>query len=132
MPIHRVSSAAISHLLLICLLAGFMIQGGDFVNHDGTGSTCIYGTRTFPDENLTSHRHDQPGMLSCANSGKPDDNGCQFFITCAKAEWLDGKHVVFGKVLDAPSMLTVHKCEAAPVDGSKPRVPIRIVQCGEL
>lgn len=54
-----------------------------------------------------------------ANS-KPNDNGCQFFITCAKADWLDGKHVVFGKVLDAPSMLTVRKCEAVPVHGDKP------------
>jgi len=91
----------------------------------------IYGTPTFADETFV-HKHDQPGMLSSANSGKKDDNGCQFFITCAKADWLDGKHVAFGKVLDGPSMLTVRKCEAAPVDGSKPRVPIRIVQCGEL
>jgi len=113
------------------VIKNFMIQGGDFLNHDGTGQMCIYGTRTFPDENFI-HRHDEPGMLSCANSGKKDDNGCQFFITCGKADWLDGKHVVFGKVLDAPSMLTVRKCEAAPVDGSKPRVPIRIVECGEL
>ena len=66
-----------------------------------------------------------------ANSG-PNDNGCQFFLTCAKADWLDGKHVVFGKVLDAPSMLTVRKCEAVPVHGDKPRLPLRIVQCGEL
>lgn len=59
-------------------------------------------------------------------------SGCQFFITCAKADWLDGKHCVFGRVLDAPSMLTVRKCEAVPVHGDKPRLPLRIVQCGEL
>jgi peptidyl-prolyl isomerase H (cyclophilin H) len=107
-----------------------MIQGGDFIKGDGTGKTSIYG-HTFADENFAL-RHEQPGILSMANSGKPDDNGCQFFITCAKADWLDGKHVVFGKVLDAQSMLTVRKIEAAPVDGSKPKIPIRIVQCGEL
>lgn len=112
------------------VIKGFMIQGGDFIKHDGTGSFSIYGTK-FKDENFI-HKHDQPGVLSMANSGKPNDNGCQFFITCAKADWLDGKHVVFGKVLDAESMLTVRKIEAAPVDGNKPRVPIRIVQCGEL
>ena len=59
-------------------------------------------------------------------------SGCQFFITCAKADWLDGKHCVFGRVLDAASMLTVRKCEAVPVHGDKPRLPLQIVQCGEL
>jgi peptidyl-prolyl isomerase H (cyclophilin H) len=90
----------------------------------------IYGATSFPDENFL-HKHDRPGLLSSANSG-PNTNGCQFFITCGKADWLDGKHVVFGQVLDADSMLTVRKCEAAPVNGSEPRLPIRIVQCGEL
>lgn len=110
-----------------------MIQGGDFVNGDGTGKTCIYAeNRGFADENLRL-LHDQPGILSMANSG-PDTNGCQFFITCKKAEWLDGKHVVFGKVLDSDSMLTVRRCEAVPVVGSanKPRIALRIVQCGQL
>ena len=106
-----------------------MVQGGDFLNHDGTGKTSIYGP-SFADENFI-HKHDQPVMLSSANSG-PNTNGCQFFITCAKADWLDGKHIVFGKVLDADSMLTVRKCEAAPVSGTEPRIPIRVVQCGEL
>ena len=60
--------------------------------------------------------------------------GSQFFITTAKTDWLDGKHCVFGKVLDSESMLTVRKCEAVQVSGSnnKPRIPIRIVQCGEM
>jgi len=68
-----------------------------------------------------------------ANSGK-NTNGSQFFITCVKADWLDGKHVVFGKVLDAPSMLTLRKCEAVPVSGgnNKPKMPLRVIQCGEL
>jgi peptidyl-prolyl isomerase H (cyclophilin H) len=107
----------------------FMIQGGDFVNGDGTGVKSIYNGK-FKDESFL-HKHSQPGMLSMANSG-PDSNGCQFFITCGPAEWLNDKHVVFGKVLDAPSMLTVRKCEAVPVTDTKPRMPIRIVQCGEL
>lgn len=70
-------------------------------------------------------------MLSMANSG-PNTNGCQFFITCAKADWLDVKHVVFGQVLDGNSMLTVRKCEAVPVNGTQPRIPLKVIQCGEL
>ena len=109
-----------------------MIQDGDFLNHDGTGKTSIYNGTSFADENFI-HNHDSAGMLSMANSGK-DTNGCQFFITCQKCDWLDGKHVVFGKVLDDASMLTVRKCEAAPVVGSKgkPRIPLTIIQCGEM
>ena len=114
----------------------FHIQGGDFINHDGTGKTTIFGTSTFADENLSAHKHDGPGMLSSANSG-PNSNGCQFFVTCKKAEWLDGKHVVFGKVLGGDggeSMMTVRKIEAVPTKGNanQPRYPIRIVRCGEL
>ena len=66
-----------------------------------------------------------------ANSGK-DTNGCQFFITCQPCDWLDSKHVVFGRVLDDASMLTVRKSEAVPVVGGKPKIPLRISQCGEL
>jgi peptidyl-prolyl isomerase H (cyclophilin H) len=112
------------------VIKGFMIQGGDFLNHDGTGKMSIYGTQTFPDENWI-HQHSQAGMLSCANSG-PNTNGCQFFITCGKADWLDGKHCVFGRVLDAASMLTVRKIENSPVSGTEPRIHIRITECGEL
>jgi len=112
------------------VIKGFVLQGGDFVNHDGTGKLSIYGP-SFPDENLTTHKHSGPGLLSMANSG-PDTNGCQFFITCAAAPHLDGKHTVFGRVLDDASMLTVRKCEAVPVNGSTPRLPLTITQCGEL
>lgn len=89
----------------------------------------IYGEK-FADENL-SLKHDAAGLLSMANTG-PDTNGCQFFILTKEAPWLDGKHCVFGKVLDAPSMLTVRKIENVPVTSSKPSLAVKIVQCGEL
>ena len=120
-----------SSLPYFSFLAFQMIQGGDFINHDGSGKVSIYGA-SFPDENFL-HKHDGPGILSCANSG-PNSNGCQFYITCKKTDWLDGKHCVFGRVLDADSMLTVRKCEAVPVIGAqnKPRMAVRISECGEL
>lgn len=101
------------------------------MNNDGTGSMCIYGTEQFDDENFTL-KHDRPGLLSMANSG-PNTNGSQFFITCGKCEWLDGKHVVFGRVADSTSMLTVRKIENVSVGAnSKPKYDVVITECGEL
>lgn len=112
------------------IMKDFMVQGGDFVKGDGTGSLSIFGEK-FPDENFDL-MHDQPGLLSLANSG-PNTNGCQFFITCAKCDWLDGKHVVFGKVLDAPSMVTLRKIENVPVGpNNKPKLSVNITECGEF
>lgn len=106
-----------------------MVQGGDFVNGDGTGCMSIYAGSTFADENF-SLKHTEPGQLSMANSGK-DTNGCQFFITAAKCDFLDGKHVVFGRVIDG--MLVVRKIENAPVGpNNKPKVDIIVSQSGQM
>ncbi len=113
------------------VIKDFMIQGGDFVNGDGTGIQSIYGAK-FPDENFLL-KHRGPGILSMANSG-PNSNGCQFFITCAKTDWLDDKHVVFGKIIDEDSLLVIRKIENIPVDAMKnePKLPVVITECGEL
>ncbi|XP_068589621.1 peptidyl-prolyl cis-trans isomerase H [Cebidichthys violaceus] len=110
------------------VIKDFMIQGGDFVNGDGTGICSIY-RGPFVDENFKM-KHCAPGLLSMANSG-PGTNGCQFFITCTKCDWLDGKHVVFGKVVDG--LLTMRKIENVPTGpNNKPKLPILIGQCGEM
>ncbi|KAJ0411953.1 hypothetical protein ATCC90586_009910 [Pythium insidiosum] len=106
------------------VIKDFMVQGGDFLKGDGTGRMSIYGDK-FPDENFL-HKHTEAGLLSMANSG-PNSNGCQFFITCAPCDWLDGKHVVFGKLLDPASLLLLRKMESVPVGpNSKPKLSITI------
>lgn len=112
------------------IIKDFMVQGGDFVQGDGTGLTSIYNGIKFPDENFKDI-HEGAGILSMANSG-PDTNGCQFFITCAKCDFLDKKHVVFGKVID-DGMLIVRKMENVPVGpNNRPKLPVVVSQCGEM
>ncbi|KAL1741626.1 cyclophilin-like domain-containing protein [Schizophyllum fasciatum] len=106
----------------------FMCQGGDFLKGDGTGSFSIYGDK-FADENFQV-KHTGPGLLSMANSG-PNTNGCQFFITTAPCDFLDGKHVVFGKVIDG--MLTLRKIENVPTgQNNRPKLVVKITECGEM
>ncbi|KAI0837581.1 putative U-snRNP-associated cyclophilin [Hypoxylon sp. FL0890] len=113
------------------VINNFMIQGGDFLNGNGTGSTCIYGTKSFADENF-SLKHNQKGLLSMANSG-PNTNGSQFFITTVPTPHLDGKHVVFGKVVDGMDVVDkIEKTKTGRRGRDVPDMDIVIAQCGEM
>jgi peptidylprolyl isomerase len=109
------------------IIPGFMIQGGDITNGNGTGGKSIYGER-FDDENFDL-KHTEAGMLSMANAG-PNTNGSQFFITVAPTPWLDGRHVVFGKAIKG--MDVVKAMEAQGSSSGRTAQPVVLEDCRQL
>ena len=114
---------------ILRVVPNLVVQGGDFVRRDGTGTFSIYGD-VFTDEPAAlALSHDRPGVVSMANAGK-DRNGCQFMVTLQPATSLDGKHAVVGQVVAGMDVL--HKLEGVALRGDRPIPPVVISMCGQL
>nr|AIZ74330.1 cyclophilin [Pinus massoniana] len=109
------------------VIPGFMCQGGDFTRGNGTGGESIYGEK-FADENFVK-KHTGPGILSMANAG-PNTNGSQFFICTAQTSWLDGKHVVFGQVVEG--LEVVREIEKVGSGSGRTSKPVVVADSGQL
>ncbi|MEU6281013.1 peptidylprolyl isomerase [Streptomyces sp. NPDC047028] len=109
------------------IIPQFMLQGGDFTAGNGTGGKSIYGEK-FEDENFTL-KHDRPYLLSMANAG-PGTNGSQFFVTTVVTGWLDGKHVVFGEVVEGKEL--VDQIEALGSGSGSPKGKVTISASGTV
>ncbi|MGC4999895.1 MULTISPECIES: peptidylprolyl isomerase [unclassified Streptomyces] len=105
----------------------FMLQGGDFTRGNGTGGKSIYGEK-FADENFTL-KHDRPYLLSMANAG-PHTNGSQFFVTTVVTDWLDGKHVVFGEVVEGQEL--VDHIESLGSGSGAPKAKVTVSASGTV
>lgn len=110
------------------IIPNFMIQGGDYENGDGTGGASIWGDK-FEDENFSGGGHVGKGVLSMANSG-PNSNGSQFFITLGDAQHLDGKHVVFGRVVEGIDIID-KLGKIRTDDNDRPIANVMVINCGE-
>jgi peptidylprolyl isomerase len=109
------------------IIPNFMCQGGDFTRGNGTGGESIYGAK-FADENFKL-KHTGPGVLSMANSG-PNTTGSQFFICTENTSWLDGKHVVFGKVVDGYGV--VQEMEKVGSNSGTTKETVIVEDCGQI
>ena len=111
------------------VIPNFMCQGGDFTHSNGMGGESIYGSKFADEWENGVVRHSEPMLLSMANAGR-DTNGSQFFLTTTSTPHLDGKHVVFGRVVAGENV--VRAMEAVGSRSGSTSQSVRVVDCGEL